>query len=198
MPSDPDGCTRSAVIARLVRPPSSTHQSALGYQLSFQPAMRPPPVSAYEEAEREGVANEVEVEEVTAFGLLVGFVREHLGEGAVMGWCLESELVVRRDRILVSIRFCDPRPDEADQSGLLANGTQTLKECVLSVCQGLEVNEQGPGRTLGQAGAGPALSGRGLNAPFVSCLFFRQAADRTRGYLLRNRLPSGRRGGSSS
>src|SRR5665647_1076374 len=80
-----------------------------------------------------------------------------------MRWCHESELVERCGRIVVSIRICDPRSDEGDQSGLLVNGSQTLKECVLSVCQGLEANEQGP-----------VLSGRALHAPFFSCLFFRQ------------------------
>ncbi len=100
---------------------------------------------AYQEAESEGVAGEVEVEEVAARGLLAEFVREHLDERAFMGGCQESELVERLGRILVSARICDPRPDEADQSGVLVDGSQTLKECVLSVCQGLEVNEQGPG-----------------------------------------------------
>src|ERR1035437_4588864 len=100
---------------------------------------------AYQEAERQGVASEVKVEEVAAHGLLAKFVREHLDERAFLGGCHESELVERCGRILVSIRICDSRPDEADQSGLLVNGSQTLKECVLSACQSLEVNEQGPG-----------------------------------------------------
>ena len=83
----------------------------------------------------------MEVEEVAALGLLAKFVREHLDERAFLCGCHESELVERCGRILVSFWICDPRPDEADQSGLLVNGSQTLKECVLSVCQGLEVNE---------------------------------------------------------
>jgi hypothetical protein len=87
----------------------------------------------------------VEVEEVAARGLLAELLREHLDERAFMGGCHESELVERCGRILASIRFCDPRPDEADQSGLLVNGSQTLKACVLPVCQCVEVNEQGPG-----------------------------------------------------
>src|SRR5450631_2402146 len=86
----------------------------------------------YQEAERQGVAREVEVEEVAALGLLVEFVREHLDERAFMGGCHESELVERCGHILVSIRIGDPRPDEAEQSGLLVNGSQTLKERVLS------------------------------------------------------------------
>ena len=85
----------------------------------------------------------MEVEEVAALRLLAKFVREHLDERAFLRGCHESELVERCGRILVSIRICDPGPDEADQGGLLVDSSQTLKECVLSVCQGIEVNEQG-------------------------------------------------------
>ena len=50
---------------------------------------------AHQEAEREGVASEVDVEEVAVFGLLVEFVREYLDERAFMRGCHESELVER-------------------------------------------------------------------------------------------------------
>jgi hypothetical protein len=100
---------------------------------------------AYLEAESQSVASEVEVKEVASLGLLAESLREHLDERAVMRGCHASEFLERRGRILVSIRICDPHPDESDQSGLLVKGSQTLKERVLSLCQFREVNEKRPG-----------------------------------------------------
>jgi hypothetical protein len=100
---------------------------------------------ADQEAKREGVTSEMDVEEVAALRLRTELLPEHLYASAFIRWCHESEVVERCGRILVSIRLCDPRPDEADQSGLLCQGSQTLQECALLVCQGLEVDEQGSG-----------------------------------------------------
>jgi hypothetical protein len=100
---------------------------------------------AYLEAESQSVASEVEVKEVAALGLLAVSLREHLDERTIMRGCHASEFLERCGRILVSIRICDPHPEESDQSGLLVKGSQTPKECVLSLCQGLEVNEKRPG-----------------------------------------------------
>jgi hypothetical protein len=133
---------------------------------------------AYLEAESQSVASEVEVKEVAALGLLAVSLREYLDERAVMRGCHASEFLQRCGRILVSIRICDPHPDESDQSSRLVKGSQTPKEFVLSLCQGREVNEKGPGRTLGQVGAGPAPSSRGIPAPFLSYLFFRKPTGR--------------------
>jgi hypothetical protein len=100
---------------------------------------------AYLEAESQSVASEVEVKEVAALGRLAVSLREHLDEHAAMHRRHASEFLQRSGPILVSNRICDPHPDKSDQCGLLAKGSQTPKECVLSLCQGREVNKKRPG-----------------------------------------------------
>jgi len=100
---------------------------------------------AYLEAESQSVAGEVEIKKVAALGRLAVSLREHLDERAVSRGCHASEFLQRCGRILVANRIRDPHPDESDQSGLLAKGSQTPKERVLSLCQAREVNEKGPG-----------------------------------------------------
>src|SRR5450756_2982834 len=95
--TDPGG------VNRISMSDVSTRQSALGLSAEF-PAGHETATGqrAYQEAERQGVASEVEVKEVAAFGLLAEFVREHLDERAFMGGCHESELVERLSLIHIS------------------------------------------------------------------------------------------------
>ena len=121
-----------SVSGRLSAELPAGHQTATGQQ-------------AYLEAESQPVAGEVKEEEVAALGLLAVSLREHLDERAVVGGCHASELLESCGRILIAIRIGDPHPDESEQGGLLVKGSQTLQERVLSLRQGLEVNEKGPG-----------------------------------------------------